>query len=102
MKLYYLYILMGRSRVLYIGVTGNLEKRLVQHRWSKDRDHFTARYKVFQLVYFEEYKRIEQAIAREKQLKGWRREKKFELIRRLNPDLRDFAPHLYPDRMQLG
>jgi putative endonuclease len=99
MKLYHVYILMSRSRVTYIGVTGHLEKRLIQHRWSRDPHHFTARYRVFRLVYFEEYTRVEQAIAREKQLKGWSREKKLALISTMNPEFNDLAPDLYPDRM---
>ena len=79
----------GRS-VLYIGVTQNLLKRVQQH---KDRltDGFTKKYHVSDLIYYEETDSIMGAIGREKQLKGWRREKKESLIKKMNPDWIDLA-----------
>ena len=73
MKLYYVYILASIRRVLYIGVTGNLESRLAYHRAMDNPTSFTTRYGVTRLVYFEEFTEITQAIERERQLKGWRR-----------------------------
>ena len=91
MKLYYVYILASVTRVLYIGVTGTFEQRIAEHRAHKYPEAFTSRYNVTRLVYFEEYTRIEDAIAREKQLKRWRRSKKLSLIERFNPSWTDFA-----------
>ncbi len=87
---YYVYILSSPSRTLYIGVTNHLVKRLWQHRNSQGST-FAARYSVSQLVYFETTTDVHSAIAREKQLKAWRREKKLRLIRERNPDFRDLA-----------
>ena len=92
MKLYYVYILASLRRILYIGVTGNLEKRLAYHRSMENPAAFTCRYGVTRLVHLEEYTDPNQAIAREKQLKGWRRSKKVRLIESLNPDWLDLAP----------
>ena len=90
-KLYYVYILASRSRALYIGVTGNFELRLIEHRPKKYPKAFTSQYNVTKLVYFEEYTRIEDAICREKQLKGWRRSKKVMLIEVRNPEWLDLG-----------
>jgi putative endonuclease len=87
MRLYYLYILASRTRVLYIGVTGNFELRLIEHRTNKYPNAFTSQYNVNKPVYFEEYTCIEDAIVREKQLKGWRRSKKVALIEVKNPEV---------------
>jgi putative endonuclease len=91
MKLYYVYILASIRRVLYIGVTGNFEKRINEHRAHVYPKSFTAQYNVTRLVYFEEYQQIDDAIVREKQLKGWRRAKKVRLIEAMNPDWRDLS-----------
>jgi putative endonuclease len=88
---YYTYMLTNRwHNVLYIGVTKSLEVRVWQHK-AKLLSGFTKDYNCDQLVYFEIYERIEQAIAREKQLKGWRRAKKDALIARTNPELKDLS-----------
>ena len=84
MRDYYVYILASQSRVLYIGVTNDLERRLLEHR-QKLIPGFTRKYTVTRLVYFEVSGDIRDAITREKQLKGWRREKKIALIESLNP-----------------
>jgi len=81
---YYVYFLANRSRTLYIGVTGNLAVRIAQHK-SGDIEGFTKRYRIDKLVYFEKYTDVKAAIAREKQLKGWTRTKKIELIENVNP-----------------
>ena len=94
MKLYHVYILASLHRVLYIGITGNLEKRLAYHRSMENPAAFTARYAVNRLVHVEEFTEVDQAIAREKQLKGWRRGKKIRLIETSNPDWLDLAAPL--------
>lgn len=92
MKLYYVYILASDRRVLYVGVTSSLELRITEHRARVHENSFTARYNVDRLVYFEDFTRAEDAIAREKEIKGWRRSKKVALIERANPEWRDLAP----------
>jgi putative endonuclease len=92
MKLYYVYILASIHRVVYIGVTGEFERRLSEHRAHTYPKCFTAQYNVTRLVYFEEYAEVDDAIAREKQLKRWRRSKKVHLIERMNPGWVDLAP----------
>ena len=89
MKHYYVYILTNKTnRVLYIGITNNLVRRVWEHK-EKLVPGFTAKYKVTKLVYYEVFNSPEEAIAREKQLKGWLRSKKIELINRFNPEWRD-------------
>ena len=82
------YILASHNRrALYIGITTDLSRRLEEHHQGKV--HHTARYNIHRLIYFESHETAPDAIAREKQLKNWRREKKLILINRLNPDWRD-------------
>src|SRR5438874_211721 len=102
MKLYYVYSLASFRRVLYVGVTGNLETRLAYHRSGENMTAFTVRYWVTRLVYVEEFTDIVQAIAREKQLKGWRRSKKLRLIQGDNPDWEDLAPPPHRSLATLG
>ena len=86
----YVYILTNRSNtVLYTGVTSNLERRMEQHHNNQEVSSFTSRYRVKKLVYVEEYNSIADAIMREKQIKAGSRQKKIELIEKLNPDWRD-------------
>src|SRR5207302_9037179 len=92
MKLYYVYVLASLRRILYIGITGDLEKRLAYHRSFENQNAFTSRYGITRLVYVEEFTDPNQAIAREKQLKGWRRAKKVRLIEQTNRDWLDLAP----------
>jgi putative endonuclease len=90
MKSYYVYILASKKHgTLYIGVTGDLGRRIWQHRRSDAVDGFTNRYKVHRLVYMEEFQAPDLAIAREKSLKKWPREWKINLIERQNPDWAD-------------
>ncbi|NER17120.1 GIY-YIG nuclease family protein [Spongiivirga citrea] len=87
MKESYIYVLTNKYRTtFYIGVTGNLKKRLVEHT-SGTGSKFTGKYNVVDLIYFEVFTDINQAIAREKQLKNWRKEWKLNLIRKVNPTL---------------
>ncbi len=91
---YFTYIIANRSHTLYIGVTGDPHKRVFQHKW-KEHDGFTERYNCDRLVWFETYQDIRKAIAREKQLKGWRREKKIALIEKANPTWEDLSREWY-------
>ena len=89
--MYYVYILSNwDDSVLYIGVTSDLKRRLYEHR-NHLVDGFTARYNVHKLVYFEYTNDVRSAIDREKQLKGWRRDKKNPLISRANPAWDDLS-----------
>ena len=89
-KQYYVYILASRSRTLYTGVTDNLRRRIVQHRHGLI-EGFTRKYRIRRLVYFETFADIRAAIVREKQIKGWRREKKVALITTNNPTWENLA-----------
>jgi putative endonuclease len=85
---YYVYILTNKAKtVLYTGVTNNLKIRLQQHKESLNPNSFTSKYKVFYLLYFEKFTWIQLAIAKEKEIKGWKRDKKITLIKTINPDL---------------
>jgi len=95
MRVYHIYILCNASGVLYTGVTGDLECRVIQHK-SKVVQGFTQRYDVTRLVYFEAFADIRDAIAREKEIKGWRRERKLALIRQMNPKFRDLSKDFHP------
>jgi putative endonuclease len=88
---YYVYILSSESRQLYVGVTSDIYKRLWQHQNGLDPDSYTSRLQVFRLVYCEITNDVLAAIRREKQIKGWSRRKKLELIDRANSDWRDLA-----------
>ena len=89
--MYHVYILSSVSRVIYVGVTGNLYNRVNQHKKAEDPTAFTARYQVHRLVYFEKFKSIQRAIEREKQITRWRREKKVNLIMSVNPGWKDLS-----------
>src|SRR5271157_2238506 len=91
---YFTYIMASRSHTLYIGVAGNLQKRVFQHKW-REHDGFTARYKCDRLVWFERHQDVSKAIAREKELKGWRRSKKIALIESANPVWIDLSRDCY-------
>ena len=92
---YYVYILASkRNGTLYIGVTNNLLNRSFQHKVKEDKNSFTAKYGVGRLVYCEIFIDIREAIAREKQLKNWRREWKIKLIEKENPAWRDLFDDL--------
>ncbi|MEQ9090471.1 MAG: GIY-YIG nuclease family protein [Balneola sp.] len=90
----YVYILTNIERTtLYIGVTSNINQRVWDHNQGKG-SKFTAKYKLTILIYAEEFDSISDAIAREKQLKAWRKDWKWELIKKSNPDLIDWYPTL--------
>lgn len=79
----FVYILSNRSKTLYIGVTSDLKRRIYQHK-TKLVPGFTQKYNIAELVYFEAFQDIRDAISREKQLKGWKRERKIRLIESMN------------------
>jgi putative endonuclease len=89
-KEYYVYIMTNKSRTLYTGVTGNLERRVGEHKQGKG-SVFTSRYKINQLVYFESCSDVLDAIDREKQIKGWLRVKKIALVESINPNWEDLS-----------
>ena len=86
---YYVYIMTGRSGTFYVGVTNDLERRVHEHKAGLSG--FTSRYRLNRLVYYESTTDVGIAIAREKQLKPWRREKKIRLIKTLNPRFLDLS-----------
>ena len=96
-KTYVVYIVASRSRSLYTAVTNNLQRRLAQHR-EKLVPGFTSRYNIFRLMHFEVYGDIQTAIAREKEIKAWRREKKIRLIERKNSTWEDLSASFFEDR----
>ena len=95
MQLSYTYLLSNKSRtMLYVGVTAGLYNRITQHKEGKG-SVYTKKYHIHYLMYFEEFTDITMAINREKQLKNWRKEWKWNLIKTMNPELKD----LYEDLM---
>ena len=91
MKQAYIYIMSNYDRtVLYIGVTNNLERRITEHKEGIG-SKFTQKYNCVYLIYHERIQGIEQAIKREKQLKNWKREWKINLIKEINPELKDLS-----------
>jgi putative endonuclease len=89
-KSYVVYIMSNESKMLYVGVTNDLQKRVFQHK-SKLIFGFTQKYNLYKLVYFEIFTDIRTAITREKQIKGWIRSKKAALIIAKNPQWKDLA-----------
>src|SRR5438270_9805374 len=92
---FYVYMMQSRSRrALYIGMTNNLHRRVWQHK-TQAIEGFTCEYNTERLVYYETFDDVRTTIAREKQLKKWRREKKLWLIERMNPGWKDLAADWY-------
>ncbi len=95
-KKYYLYILAsGRNGTLYVGVTNSLIRRIYEHK-NDQSDGFTKKYQIHNLVYYEEYKDVNVAIARETQVKKWNRKWKINLIVQINPEWKDLYDVLNP------
>ena len=88
---FWIYILSNRSHVLYIGMTNSLRNRVMDHR-KQTPGTFTARYKITRLVYCEEFQYVNNAIAREKELKKWTRAQKIALIEAANPTWEELMP----------
>jgi putative endonuclease len=87
---YYVYIMASKSRVIYVGMTGFLMARVLRHR-AGEGGAFTRKYRVHRLVYYHSFQNVGDAIARETEIKKWRREKKVALIRESNPTREDLA-----------
>ena len=85
----------AKNSVLYIGVTSDLAVRDYKHKSKFYENCFTKKYNVYKLVYYERYDFIEDAIRREKQLKNWRREKKINLIKLMNPEFKELSLFSY-------
>ena len=91
----FIYILTNKNNTtLYIGVTSNLKERIYEHKTGKYKKSFSYRYNLKKLVYYEGFTSIEEAIAREKQLKGGSRKKKIELINSFNPGWNDLYDNI--------
>lgn len=93
-KHYFVYIMSSERRVLYVGITNNLHRRVFQHKTGAV-EGFTSKYKVTQLVYWESFDDVRNAIDREKKIKGWLRQKKVDLIESLNPKWKDLSTGCY-------
>jgi putative endonuclease len=94
---YFVYILASRSRVLYVGTTGDLYRRVYQHKTGAIQG-FTFKYKVNRLVYFETTPNSRAAVTREREIKGWTREKKCRLVDQANLGWQDLASNWFPAR----
>ena len=94
-KNYYVYILTNwNNKVMYIGVTNNLERRIQEHK-SKQFDGFTKKYNVTKLVYYDVTNDVSSAIEYEKKYKGWTRKRKNELVESVNPEWKDLSEEWY-------
>ncbi|MEZ4520353.1 MAG: GIY-YIG nuclease family protein [Thermomicrobiales bacterium] len=88
-----------RARTTYVGVTNDLERRVWQHRNGSSLSSFSAKHGITKLVYIEDFSDIHEAIAREKQIKNWRRSKKVALINAENPGWDDLAGDWYVEKL---
>jgi putative endonuclease len=94
MDKYFIYVMSNTSNsTIYVGVTNNIERRVLEHR-TPDTKSFTTRYHCHKLVYYEEYSSIDEAISREKQIKSWSRTRKDKMIDLMNPDRKDLMPQI--------
>ena len=89
-KRYFVYTLTNRSKMFYTGITNALRRRMQEHK-QKQVPGYTKKYNLDKLVHYEEFSEVNEAIAREKQIKGWSRKKKIALIERQNPDWKDLT-----------
>ncbi|HEY2468557.1 MAG TPA: GIY-YIG nuclease family protein [Terracidiphilus sp.] len=92
---YFTYIVASKSRTLYVGVSGDLRRRVFEHKLRKHAG-FTARYNCNRLVWFERFTEVSFAIEREKELKGWTRTRKVALIETANPTWEDLSEEWFP------
>ncbi len=90
MKQFYVYIMTNQSGTLYTGITNDLARRIYEHKEGQG-SQFTSRYRISKLLYFEETRDVHAALAREKQIKGWTRTRKLELIATVNPKWEDLS-----------
>lgn len=94
-KNYFVYIITNyQNTVLYTGITNNLKKRIEEHKKGISKNSFSNKYRLYKLVWFEEFKTPNEAILIEKRIKGWTRNKKIDLIKRKNPNFQDLLSTL--------
>ena len=96
MKTYYVYILSNPNNRLYVGMTNDLERRMYEHK-KKLVEGYTKKYNITRLVYFDETDDVNTAITREKEIKGWLRKKKMDLIREDNPTFEDLSANWFDE-----
>jgi len=99
-RTYFTYIVASKSKTLYIGVTGDLMRRVFEHK-HKAYPGFTARYNCNRLVWFQRFSEVSAAIQREKELKGWTRAKKIVLVEAENPTWEDLSEGWYAQSVQV-
>lgn len=89
-RTFFVYILTNYANtVFYTGITNNLERRTLEHNQGLHTNSFSKKYRLYKLIWYEQFSNPKGAIAAEKQVKDWRREKKLKLIKKLNPSLKD-------------
>lgn len=93
-KTYYVYIMSGPSETLYTGVTNDIERRVYEHKHKLIKG-FSSKFNINRLLYYEAFNHALDAIAAEKQIKGWLRRKKLDLIRSINPEFKDLSADWY-------
>lgn len=97
-KYFYTYIMSNaHDTAFYVGITNEISRRAIEHKWKIDKNSFTAKYNINKLLYFEEFDNPSEAIRREKQIKKWRREKKINLINIINPEMNDLFEGYNPN-----
>lgn len=95
-KKYYTYIITNHSNsVLYTGVTNNLLRRIWEHKTGTIKSSFSSKYKLYKLVWFQEFSYINDSLNAEKMIKGWKREKKIDLIKDQNSGFEDLAKNIF-------
>jgi putative endonuclease len=100
MRCFYVYIMASKSRVLYTGITNDIRRRTGEHK-DDLIEGFTSDYKVHRLVYFETFKYVGNAIAREKRIKGWLRKRKIALVESVNPTWQDLGEEWFKNEKQV-
>ncbi|MGB7191810.1 MAG: GIY-YIG nuclease family protein [Acidobacteriaceae bacterium] len=98
---YFVYLMSSRTRVLYCGMTNNLVRRVWEHK-GDEIEGFSRKHQCHRLVWFERFQYVGNAIAREKQIKNWRREKKLARIQETNPSWADLSEGWYPSGESAG
>ena len=98
---YWVYIMASRTKVLYVGMTGDLQRRMIEHK-QRVVPGFTRTYHVTRLVYCQDFEDAASAIACEKQVKGWVRHRKIQLVESVNPEWLDLSSDLFPSQGALS
>ena len=93
---YHVYLMSSHTKTLYTGVTNDLLRRVLEHKRKVNKSSFTSKYNITKLVYFEYFQYVNDAIMKEKQIKGWVRSKKIKLIESINPNWVDLMDEWFP------